>query len=332
MARKIKMTEPKVITEDTPASDSIMSKTGVIASVNQAVAGMSQDQVDVFHNYIVDFFNKSMGQAAEVAGSIAPDQSLKNQASIAAKTAMREDVAALFGDEQLTEEFKEKATVLFEAAVSARVSEQVAVLQEESEALVESEVTSKVEELIDATDKYISYVAEEWLTENQVAVVESLEYEILKELHESVVGAYKLHNISIPESKIDIVEELMNKVDSLENQLNEQTNRFLEVSEKESQFAMEEVFETAAQDLNTLETERFRTLAESVDFDGDLQVFSKKLGIIRNQFFSGNPGKKTYTTDILTEDFDGDPDQSEGYMDPSVKRIVEATSRSIRKN
>jgi len=214
------------------------------------------------------------------------DMSAKNKASVS----MKEDVDAMFAGQDLSEEFKEKATVVFEAAVNTRVEsiksdlvEQYNESFEQAKAEIEQEIATKV-------DEYLAYVVEQWMEENQVAVESSLRTELTEEFMADLKALFEEHNISIPEDKIDVVEELAARVEELEGKLNEQVNENIELRKVTDEVAKQAAIAEVSEGLAATQVEKFEALCEGVVFE-DVESFTKKLAIIKENYFPAD--KKT---------------------------------------
>lgn len=247
------------------------------------------------------------------------------------KLSVKEDVEEMFEGSDLSEEFKEKASTLFEAAVTARAMVEVARLEEEFEVQLEEAVTEINEELSLRIDSYLGYVVENWIKENEVAIESSLRNELTGEFIEGLKNLFAEHYIDLPENKIDVVESLADKVESLEIKLSEQIQENAEYKQAFVEVEKEQVFESMIQDLAMSQQEKFAALAEGVDFDGDLDTYARKLSIIKENYFTSEK-KAPVSTNIVEETFEGDlVEHNNGSYDPAVSAIAKAISKSIKR-
>jgi len=244
------------------------------------------------------------------------------------KIGMKEDVEEMFSGSDLSEDFKEKATTIFEAAVSARIITETARLEEEFDSQLTEAVTEIHEELSSKVDAYLEYVVENWMTENEVAIESTLRNEIMEEFINGLKGLFSEHYIDVPEEKIDIIETLASKVDELEALLDEQINENVEIKRSLIEAEKKEVIESFLNNLALSQQEKFKALTEGVEFDGDLETYTRKLEIIKEAYFTE---KKVFTsTNIEEETFEGETSANVVNVDPSVNRYVQAISRTTK--
>jgi len=245
-----------------------------------------------------------------------------------AKISVKEDVEEMFDGEELSEEFKDKASTLFEAAVHAKALVEIARLEEEYESRLEEEVTSIVEGIESNLDTYLDYVVENWMKENEVAIESSLRNEIMEEFIGGLKNLFAEHYIEMPEEKIDVVEELAAKVERLEEALDETINENTELKAALIESERQEIVDEIAEGLTLSQSEKFLSLAEGVDFDGDLEVYKKKLSVVKESYFSSSKPQTSY---IEEETFEGDVSDKVVSYDPQVNRYVQAISRTVKK-
>ena len=246
------------------------------------------------------------------------------------KLSVKEDVEEMFSGSDLSEEFKDKAATLFEAAVSARViTEQVRLEEEMEERLIEAIVEIN-EELTSKVDAYLDYVVEQWLEDNTVAIESTLRNEIMEEFINGLKGLFAEHYIDVPQEKVNVIESLASKVEELEEKLDEQITENVEIKRSLVQSEKKEVFESFLGNLALTQQEKFKALAEGIDFNGDVEVYAKKLAIIKENYFATEK-KAPGSTNIVEETFEAETDTKVAVADPAVNRYVEAISRSLKK-
>jgi len=293
-------------------------------------------------NAMVDFFNKSMAQIGHEADKVG-DVAGRNKASVAMKPsaasaanlkkAIKEDLEVIFGgNETLTEDFRDKVNTLFESAVNARIVLLEAELQDAYETCLEEEITEVTEALIDKVDDYLGYVCQEWIEENEVAIQSALRSEITEEFVEDLRGLFLEHNIEVPESKIDVLDMLADKVDNLEESLNTVMVENKTLHEAVSEYERYRVIESKSIGLTPLQAEKFEKLAEGVEYDGEVENFEKSLDIIKEAHFS-NKGKSA-KSGLVTEEISHDPNApemtDERPIDPRMAPYVTALKKTIR--
>lgn len=299
------------------------NKSNQMAQAITLMQAMSGDEI----NHLLQSLQQNSQTAA---ASIPNDAAAKNAASIAMKGVVTEELNEIFGGEELTEDFKEKISTLFEAAVNTRVVFERNTLEEEFNQKLEEETAQLTESLTDKIDTYLSYVADEWMKENEVAIEKGIRTEIAEQFLHGLKNLCNEFNITIPEDKVDLVEEQQKQIENLKNENNRLMSENIEAQEILAQSIMEDSFEQVAEGLAMTDSEKFRTLAESVDFEGDVDAYKKKLNIIKEQYFV----KKTSTnTDnkslVLSESVEADTTNSV-VSDPLVSRYADAISRAVK--
>ena len=245
------------------------------------------------------------------------------------KLSVKEDVEEMFSGSDLSEDFKDKASTLFEAAVSARIITETARLEEEFELKLTEAVSEISEELTTKIDSYLDYVVEDWMKENEVAIESTLRNEIMEEFISGLRGLFTEHYINVPQEKVDVIETLASKVEELEAMLDEQISENVEIKRSLVEAEKKEVFESFLDDLALSQQEKFKALSEGIEFDGDLDTYARKLEVIKEAYFTE---KKTFTsTNIEEETFEGETTANVVNVDPSVNRYVQAISRTTKK-
>lgn len=304
-----------------PAADS-MSKVEMMKSVIGAMGAMGTSD-------LVNFFNQVQSQYGKGKDWGVGNNSAKNAASVATKGAMKEDMDVIFSGEDLSEDFKEKATTLFEAAVSAASITETARLEEEFETKLVEEVETIRSELVENLDKYLDHVVEKWMEDNVVAVESALRNEIMEEFIDGLKGLFSQHYVDIPNEKLDVLESLADKVEELENALNEAIAEKSELKKSVVENERKDIFANVSEGLTMTEAEKFAALAEGIEFDGDLTKYEKKLTLVKENYFSKKVVSSTINEEIAVDDVDQKEEIS--YSDPSMKRYAEVISRNVKK-
>jgi hypothetical protein len=245
----------------------------------------------------------------------------------AASASMKEDIEAMFVGSELSEEFKEKASVLFEAAVAAKVADLRASLEEEYEAKFEETFAESVKGLTEKLDSYLNYVVEQYMEENKLAIETSLRTEITEEFITSLHELFVQHNIDLPDEKVDVVEELAAEVEGLQQQLNNVIDANLEMTKTIDEYNRQLAFAEVAEGLADTQVEKLATLAEGVDY-ADADSYKKKLEIVKENYFSGE--KKAVKPALLNEEADPVEEEAAPVTGP-IASYVKAISRTIVK-
>jgi hypothetical protein len=199
---------------------------------------------------------------------------------------VQEDVEALLSgsDAELSEEFKEKATVVFEAAVKAKVGEQLDAIKESVEAEYEAKLEEARSELAEKVDGYLNYVVEEWVKENALAIERGLKTEIAEEFMAGLKNLFIENYIDVPEEKSDILEELATEKESLEAKLNEEFEKSVEMKKELDAFKAQQAFNESCEGLTSTQVEKFVGLSEGVEFE-TIDQYREKLETIKESYF-----------------------------------------------
>jgi len=228
---------------------------------------------------------------------------------------MEDDVNALLGGEELSEEFKEKAKTIFEAAINAKVSEIKSQLDEEKSAAIEEAVATYKSELTERTDSYLEYVAQEWLTENQLAVEHGLKTEMTESFLGGMKSLFEDHYVTIPEEKYDVVSTMVEKLDDMETKLNEQIEKNVALNARLSESTSDVILSDVSEGLAATQKEKLATLAEGVEFESE-ESYKEKLTTLRESYFSNKKVAPQSSADTLMESTDGTPvEQVSGSME-----------------
>jgi hypothetical protein len=211
---------------------------------------------------------------------------------------MNEHVEALFAGEDLSEEFKQKAVTIFEAAVKAKMQSEIARLEEAYAATLEEEVNTIKEELSSNVDDYLNYVVEQWVSDNEVAIEAGLRTELTEDFISGLRQLFAENYIDIPEDKISVVEELGNKVEELESKLNEEIERNVELTKVLSESYKNEVMHAMTEGLTATQAEKLKQLSENVEFV-DSSSYAKKIQTLRESYFPTSVNAQTELDTIV---------------------------------
>lgn len=205
---------------------------------------------------------------------------------------MNEHVEALFAGEDLSEEFKQKAVTIFEAAVKAKMQSEIARLEEAYAATLEEEVETLKEELSSNVDDYLNYVVEQWVSDNEVAIEAGLRTELTEDFISGLRQLFAENYIDIPEDKISVVEEFGSKIEELEAKLNEEIERNVELTSILSESKKTEVLHAMTEGLTATQAEKLKQLAEGVEFV-DVDTFATKVQTLRENYFPSSVNAQT---------------------------------------
>jgi len=235
----------------------------------------------------------------------------------------------MLSGENLSEEFKEKATTIFEAAVIARAEEIIAESEAELMEQFASAVEEVKEEIASKVDDYLNYMVQEWVEENQLAIESGLRAEIMEDLMSSLRNVFIEHHIDIPEDKVNVVEELAAKVEELEAALNEQILDSVELSKELSEHKKFEAIYTACDGLTQTQVEKLKSLAEGVEFTTE-DEFVSKLEVIKESYFS-NPVKTASNSVLDDEVLIEEAPKKFISDDPSMDLYAKTISQTLKK-
>ena len=227
-----------------------------------------------------------------------------------------EDVDAILQGENLSEEFKERAATIFEAAVLSRVEPIVEEIENQLIEEFEIAVETIKEEMASKLDDYLNYMSEEWMKENELAIESGLRAELAESFISSLRDVFVEHYIDVPEDKVDIVEELSAKLEEAESALNEEINRGIELQKELNEQKKIEAIYTACEGLTQTQVEKMKSLAEGVDFTTE-EEFVEKLDILKESYFK---------TDIVVADNSALDDE---VLMEEEKRVVKSSDSEI---
>ena len=238
---------------------------------------------------------------------------------------VKEDVDALVNGEDLSEEFKAKATTIFEAAIVSRVKQEVAKLQEEFDARLEEAVAESKEGLVEKVDGYLNYVVEQWIAQNEIALEHGMKSEILEGFVGGLKGLFEEHYIDIPEEKFDVLGALETETAELKAKLDEQVAANVELHKVINESKRDEIVKTAAANMTETEKEKFFGLAEELAFE-DSKTFEKKVQTIRENYFNGK--SSTTVESIVTDSPVEELTESTKTVDPQMARYLSAIKQN----
>ena len=228
-----------------------------------------------------------------------------------------EDVNALTEGQDLTEEFKEKASVIFEAAVKSKLREEIQRLEEEKEEQIKEYVDGYKDELVEKVDKYLNYVVEQWMNDNQLAVERGLKGEIAEDFIAGLRTLFEEHYIDVPNEKYDVLESQAQQIEDLENKLNEQIQNSVDLKNEVSKYIRESIFVEVSEDLSDTEKEKFESLVTETEYI-DEESFRFKLSALKESYF---PKTKTISESVDTQDTSVEDIEVSGSMAKYLKAI-----------
>jgi hypothetical protein len=254
------------------------------AKAADSMKGMKEEEVDLSSENTIE------------EEEISTEEVVAEEEETVAQYDVEEDVNALLGGEELSEEFKEKAKTIFEAAINSKV----AVVKEELEAQYQEkfaeEIEAAKESLAERVDSYLEYVADEWFEENALAVETGLKSEMTESFLEGMKGLFEEHYVSIPDDKYDVLESMVEKLDDMETKLNEQIEKNISLNGRLSEATADGILDQVSEGLAQTQKEKLASLSESVEFESEGQ-YREKLETLKESYFSDkkSPVAKTET-------------------------------------
>ena len=238
---------------------------------------------------------------------------------------IEEDVNALLSGEELSEDFKVKAKTVFEAALNARTEQIEEAIVHQYEQRLSEEVEAIKEELTDRLDAYLEYVSEEWLQENALEVEQGLKTEMTESFLQGMKGLFEDHYVTIPEDRYDVLESMVEKLDEMENKLNEQIDKNVALNRRLAESVTEVIFAEVSEGLALSQKDKLASLAENVEFDSE-GSYREKLVTLRESYFPRNAGTQRDNSDYIAEETD--------YSQPvsgSMSRYLDTLQRVSKK-
>ena len=244
---------------------------------------------------------------------------------VVAEVNIEEDINALVAGLELSEENTEKARTIFEAAINAKaneISEQVKASYEEK--LVE-EVSTIKEELEDRVDSYLEYVADEWMEEHKLAAETGLKTEMTESFLEGMKSLFEEHYVNIPEEKYDVLNSMVEKLDEMENKLNEQIEKNVSLTKRLSESTADVIFADVCEGLADTQKDKLVQLAENVEFESE-EAYREKLVTLKESYFPSNAGIQRDTSENLSE---GNVADAPAPVSNSMARYLDSLNRAV---
>ena len=230
-----------------------------------------------------------------------------------------DDVNALLGGEELSEEFKAKAKTIFETALKTKVAEVRKLLEQQYDEKLGEEILEAKDALAERVDSYLEYVADEWFTENQLAVENGLKEELTQSFLGGMKSLFEEHYVQIPEDKYDVLESMVEKLDDMESKLNEQIEKNISLNKRLAESVADGILDEVSEGLASTQKEKLASLAESVEFESE-NNYREKLETLKQSYFAqkSSPAVKTET---LSEGLEASPESVEGSMAAYLKTL-----------
>jgi len=300
-------TAPKRKGDNTTKDPMPKTKAGLIAAMVGKLQGKNKQQLAAM--YQEGTFADDVAIAEEAV------EEIKDQVKV--EVDFKDDLGALVNEEAtLSDEFKQKAETIFEAAINTKVNAEIDRLEEKYNEELSEEIESTKKDLVEKVDSYLNYVVEGWMEDNKLAIQNGLRTEIAEDFMNKLKDLFVESHIEVPEDKVDLVDELADNVEELEAKLNESTERSIQMAEELETYKRESIIREATKDLAETQVEKLKSLAENVDFD-DEETFAKKVAQLKESYFA----KTAKTQEEIIEDDDAPIVESTGSMDSYLKAI-----------
>jgi len=315
--------------EEEPAAESIQipkTKNQMLKNIYDEVNKMLKSDLSTKYESILNATKTVVKEEEEVKEEA---ETTKIQAVTPQEIAtpnVEDDVEALVaGEEGLSEEFKKKASTIFEAAVHAKVVDEVNVRMEEQQKEMEAGKEEFQKELTEKVDGYLTYVVEEWMKENELAIERGIRSELVEDFMSGLKTLFTEHYIDLPEEKVDMVDDLFTKVEELEGSLDEEINRGVELQKELAQFKKEDALKEATKDLADTDSEKIAKLAEGIEFENTEQ-YIEKLSVLKESYF---PKSEAVTSEITEtdENIEVSAEESTEKLDESMQHYTSAIRR-----
>lgn len=306
------------------------SKIAMIQAMVEKMNGMRKDELAASFAAMEEALEAETSEGEQIDEEETVDVVKAGLAITADQINIEEHIKALFGsDESLTEDFKEKATTIFEAAVVAKVNEELAKVVVDIETQLEEEKVAIEEEMSAKLDQYLDYVVEQWIEENKLAVEQGIKSELVEDFISGLKDLFVEHYIDIPDDKVDVVEEIAAKAEELEHKLDEQIRINAEMNKAIEEHVKEDLFDDIAESLTDTQKEKFRTLAEGVDFVNE-DKYVEKLNVLKESYF--NESSETKMVDSGFDDAEPLEEETQvRSIDPEMSAYMSAISRTVKK-
>ena len=231
------------------------------------------------------------------------DEVVAEQEETTEEIDIEEDVNALLGGEELSEEFREKAKVIFEAALKSKVAEVKESLEEQYAAKLQEEVAEAKEALAERVDSYLEYVSDEWFSENALVIEHALKTEMTESFLSGMKSLFEDHYVSIPDEKYDVVESMVEKLDEMETKLNEQIEKNISLNKRLAESVADGILDQVSEGLAQTQREKLASLSESVEFESE-ESYREKLETLKESYFASKKESPVAKSETLSEGVD----------------------------
>jgi hypothetical protein len=300
-----------------------------VKDVVNAKAAAAMEETEVEEETISEEEVEEVTAETEVTEESEEDGEVVAEEEVVAEYDMEEDVQALLAGEELSEEFQEKARTIFETAISAKAAE----IKEELTAAYEQTLVEEVAEikvaLEERLDAYLEYVADEWIAENTLQIENGLKTEMTESFLAGMRGLFEEHYVSIPEEKYDVVSTMVEKLDEMEDKLNEQIERNIALNHRLAESVADVILADVSEGLATSQKDKLASLAENVEFDSE-ETYREKLVSLKESYFYNNEVAQRDESETISEDTDVQETLTES-VSPRMESYLQTLGRVAKK-
>ena len=261
-----------------------------------------------------------VAEAEESTEEVVSEEETTTTEEVVDEYNMEEDVNALLAGEELSEEFQEKARTIFEAAINSKVAGIKEELAQQYAVAFEEEMKEVKESLAERVDSYLEYVADEWFSENALAIEKGLQSEMTESFLSGMKELFEAHYVTIPEDKYDAFVGMTNKLDEMETKLNEQLEKNISLNKRLSEANASGILDQISEGLAQTQKEKLASLAESVEFESEVQ-YREKLETLKESYFNSKKESSVAKTESISEGVDSSPASITGSMDQYLKMM-----------
>jgi hypothetical protein len=257
---------------------------------------------------------------------VSEEEVVSEEETIEAEYNIEEDVEALLQGEELSEEFQERARTIFETAIKAKVAEVQEELKAQYETTLEEEVVAIKAELTERVDAYLEYVSEEWMTENTLAIESGLKSEMTESFLTGMKGLFEEHYVTIPEEKYDVLSTMVEKLDEMEDKLNEQIKSNVALNQRLAESVADVIFSEVCEGLALSQKEKLASLAENVEFDSE-NKYREKLVALKESYFPSNAGTQRDESESISENSEETPRTNTSLMESYLDTLTRVSQK-----
>jgi len=282
------------------------TKAGMLNAMYSKLSGMKKDQLHAMYSKMEGFEVDEDGEAIEL-----PEFTYTDELE-----------ALVESEATLSDEFKAKTAVIFETAIRSKLAEEVERMEDEYQSRLDEELQATRADLVEKVDSYLNYVVENWMEENKLAVESGIRTEIAEDFMGKLKDLFVESYIEVPESKVDLVDELAEAVEELEEKLNKQTASVLEMSEALETYKRQAIIREASRDLAETQVEKLNSLVESLDFE-DEESFAHKVKTVKESYFR----KEVAQEEEINEEWEADQTEEVNSIMSQYLNAIKKTSK-----